>query len=502
VEVRSLAALLLPGLCSVVFIVALFQVLFLSQGTTGLFRDSDTGWHIRNGEAILASKTPPVVDPFSYTRSGAQWLAWEWLSDVTLGFVHSRTGLAGVSLLAAVIIAVTASAAARLALSLGANLFFTAAASVLLLGTTSLHWLARPHIFSWAFAVVFVSVAEQARNKLGTHPEICTSRFRGASLIYFLPVLACMWANMHGSFLLGPGILLIYAVGEWLQRRNGVRFVMASLVSLLATFINPYGWRLHSHIFDYLKNDYLMNHIAEYRSYNFHNAGALYVELFLLVGVIGAVLMFRQHAIGPALLSLLMLHMSLYSARHLPTAAVLLLPLCAVAFTREVEAWPKWRSFVDYSKRFRVIDSKVSGFVPIALSFVIAITGLTILSRSGRVGFAREKFPVQAVDYLEKNEHSDRIFAKDQWGGYLIYRFAGKTKVFIDGRSDFYGRDLLEAQADLMELRPGWSRVLSDYDVRIVLVPPDNALASALQLSSGWKRVYTDSVAAVFEKVS
>src|SRR5262249_7427657 len=148
------------------------QVLFLSQGTSGLFRDSDTGWHIRNGEAILASNnTPPVVDPFSYTRSGARWFAWEWLSDVTLGFVHSRTGLAGVSLLAAVIIAITASAAARLALFLGANLFFTAATSALLLGTTSLHWLARPHIFSWFFALVFVSVAEQARNNLGTETK-------------------------------------------------------------------------------------------------------------------------------------------------------------------------------------------------------------------------------------------------------------------------------------------------------------------------------------------
>ena len=44
-------AVLLPGLCSVIFIVALFQVLFLSRGTEGLFRDSDTGWHLRNGEA-------------------------------------------------------------------------------------------------------------------------------------------------------------------------------------------------------------------------------------------------------------------------------------------------------------------------------------------------------------------------------------------------------------------------------------------------------------------
>ena len=50
-------------------------------------------------------------------------------------------------------------------------------------------------------------------------------------------------------------------------------------------------------------------------------------------------------------------------------------------------------------------------------------------------------------------------------------------------------------------MKPGWDRALKQYDVRYVLVPPDNALASALQLSKTWKRVYSDWVAAVYERV-
>jgi hypothetical protein len=492
VQVRSLAAVLLPGLCSVIFVVALFQVLFLSRGTEGLFRDSDTGWHIRNGEAILAAHAAPVSDPFSYTRPGAEWFSWEWLSDVTLGFVHSRTGLAGVALLAAGAIALTAGASARLALSLGGNLFFTAAATVLLLGTTSIHWLARPHLFSWLLALAFVAAAEFQRR--------APSR-----VLYLLPFVACVWANVHGSFLLGPAILLIYAVGEWLsgnkQRQAGLRFATAALTSLLATFINPYGWHLHEHVFAYLQNGYLMDHIAEYRSFNFHGDGTLYVELFLLVAIAGALLMLRQRAIAPALLSFAMLHMALYSARHLPTAAVLLLPLCVVAFTREVENWPKWRAFVEYSERLRAIDDKILGFIPIALALLLSVAGVTTLSRAGSVGFSSEKFPVRAVDFIEKQGLQDRIFAKDQWGGYLIYRFAGQAKVFIDGRSDFYGQNLLETQAQLMEVKPGWVNVLKQYDVRVVLVPSDNALAGALSLTGGWKRIYSDSIATVFERM-
>src|SRR6266581_818030 len=129
-EVAWLASLLLPSFGAVVFAVTLLQVLFLSQGGQGLFRDSDTGWHIRNGEAIVQNSTPPRVDSFSYTREGRPWLAWEWLSDVLLGGAYRVGGLAGVALLAALAIAFTVWGAARLGLSLGGNLFFIAPAIV------------------------------------------------------------------------------------------------------------------------------------------------------------------------------------------------------------------------------------------------------------------------------------------------------------------------------------------------------------------------------------
>src|SRR5262245_43432940 len=194
-QVDSLVSAVLPGFCTVVFAVALLNVLFFSQGAQGLFRDSDTGWHILNGETILTTGTLPRVDNFSYTRGGQPWFAWEWMSDVLLGAAHRIAGLSGVALLAGFAIALTAWGAARLSLSLGGNLFVTAAAMVVLLQTTSIHWLARPHVFSWLFALVFVACAEHRR------------------FLYGLPVLACLWANMHGSFLLGPAILLFYSVG-------------------------------------------------------------------------------------------------------------------------------------------------------------------------------------------------------------------------------------------------------------------------------------------------
>ena len=524
-EVTSLAAWLLPNFAAVVFIVTLLQVLFLSAGSARLLHDSDTGWHIRNGESIMAKASVPHADAFSYTRTGETWLSWEWLSDVVFGASHQIAGLSGVALIAAIAIAFTAYGSAKLAVALGGNLFLAAAGTVLLLGVTSMHWLARPHVFSWIFAFLFLSAAEYERRQ--------TSR-----ALWLLPAVAAIWANMHASFLLGPAILFIYAIGEIVvtvaavgeaqgrqraaliddrrlspistspavidRRYSGRRFALASLISLLATFLNPYGWRLHEHIFSYLQSGYLMDHIEEFRSFSFHSAGALYVELFLAVAVLGTVALLRQRAFGPAFLSIGMLHMSLYSARHLPTAAVLLLPVSIAALTNEVKTRLELKRFIEYSTRLRAIDQQIYGILPMVAVLVLTAFGMNALASAGRVGFDPGTFPVHAADFLEKTnlKHDElgRVFATDQWGGYLIYRFNGRLKVFIDGRSDFYGQNLLQTYDQVIAIKPGWDGVLNQYDVRFVLVPPASPLASVLQLRTDWKRVYSDTVSSLYER--
>src|SRR5437667_5276666 len=114
--INSLAFWLLPNLVGIVFTVTLLQVLFLSAGVPRLFHDSDTGWHVRNGEAILSASSVPRTDAFSYTRAGEPWFSWEWLSDAVFGEAHRIAGLSGVALVAAAAIAFTAYATAHLAL--------------------------------------------------------------------------------------------------------------------------------------------------------------------------------------------------------------------------------------------------------------------------------------------------------------------------------------------------------------------------------------------------
>src|SRR5579871_6586737 len=106
--------LLLPSL-SDLFFLAIGVWLFLSGGTAwqGLLSDADVGWHIRTGEYVLDHHAVPHTDLYSFSKPGAQWYAWEWLSDVIDGSLHRMGGLKGVVLAAAVIIALFATTLVR-----------------------------------------------------------------------------------------------------------------------------------------------------------------------------------------------------------------------------------------------------------------------------------------------------------------------------------------------------------------------------------------------------
>src|SRR5262249_35032867 len=102
---RTLRALFLPDVALVASCVAVVYGLFLVSGYQKPFRDSDSGWHIRMGERILATGALPTTDPYAFTRAGQPWLAWEWGADVLMGAAHRAAGLSGVALLYGVAIA-------------------------------------------------------------------------------------------------------------------------------------------------------------------------------------------------------------------------------------------------------------------------------------------------------------------------------------------------------------------------------------------------------------
>jgi hypothetical protein len=463
--VRAPIAWLFPDVALVAAAVTLFYCLFLFQGYQQLFRDSDAGWHIRNGEAILASGRLPRTDTFSFSKAGEPWFAWEWLADTAVGAVHRAAGLRGVAFFYSLAITAGVWMWFRLHWTMGGNFLIACAMAPLLLSTCNIHWLARPHVLGWLFLLAMVWWCERGGGPWGA------------------AAIAAVWANVHASFFLAAVVVLIYGLNPKQSRDRKGAVALAVAATLLAPLLNPYGWRLYQHVWRYLTDSDLLSRIGEFQSFDFHAAGAGQIMATVILGIAGGTLALVLGRFHHFLLAMLISVLALRSARGLPLVALVLLPIANTAIT----AFIPWKGFLAYGNRLRVLDARLNGW---ALAPAIALAAFALL-RFVPAGFPPDQFPVAAYAHLAPD---GRLFAPDKFGGYLIYRSNGARKVFFDGRSDFYGAGFLKQYARLVQVRPGWQEYWNQWHFTQALLPPDAPLIPALE-GIGWRPVYQDQTA-------
>jgi hypothetical protein len=474
-------------------LLTLLALFFMFRGSTALFSDTDTGWHIRNGERILASGSLPHTDPFSFSKPNAPWVAWEWGSDVLMGAVYRLGGMAGVALLYGSCIAGSVWMWFRLTRAIGGSFLIACLFFVPMLSTTTVHWLARPHIFSWLLLLGTVWLCERLPRRL--------ERWHIALVV----AVAALWANLHASFLLAPVIAGVYAIGTWLTpliwesapARDWRTYAGLGLAMLPGTLINPGGWKLHRHVIEYLTNSALLDRISEFQSFDFHQAGAGWIVICVSICFIGGCAALAIHRPERFLLSLLIAAMALQSVRVLPLAALLLLPLACGSITEVLKVArglaPKLRgrlnAVLQYGDQLQSIERSCGGYAIVPL-----VATLVFVAISGSSGFAQGDTPVNAAAAIETLPASARILSTDSFGGYLIFRFAGARRVFFDGRSDFYGSEFTDHYLKMVSVHPGWRDEFNRWNFTNALLPPDSALAGALE-ANGWQELYRDKTA-------
>ncbi|HEX8812154.1 MAG TPA: hypothetical protein VF742_09190, partial [Terracidiphilus sp.] len=288
--------------------------------------DPDIGWHIRAGEQILATHDVPRTDPFSSTMRGQSWYAWEWLYDLTLGILYRACGLNGVVWLCAVIVASTFTLLLSQLLQRGTGLLLAIVLMLLAEAASMIHLFARPHIVSWFFVLLWFVALERWQE--GKAPRW---------LPWFFPASTLLWVNLHAGWIFGLALLAIYMLAAMIDglrtldaiaaiRAKNRALVMARtfVMSAIATLVNPYGWRLHAHIYEYLNDHYLMNRIAEFRAPDFHAWGPRCFGAILLLTLVALAGRRRSVRLSHLLVLLLATYAGLLAARNLPVSSMLL----------------------------------------------------------------------------------------------------------------------------------------------------------------------------------
>jgi hypothetical protein len=528
----ALVAWIVPSVGDLIF-AALLGLLAYTTLSVRLLGDAGIGWHIRTGQIILATHAIPRVDPFSATMSGRVWFAWEWLYDALVGWLDRAAGLNGVVLFTALVIAAVFAWTFRLLLRRGTNILLALLLVLLAASAAMIHFLARPHVVSWLFTVAWFWILDSSETGCASDSKsfaTSESNRRRGWMLWLLPPLMLVWVNVHGGFVVGFALLAIYwcsAAWQWL-RPSGDRFddilrkiragqllrvlTLTGILSGLATLVNPYGFQLHVHIYRYLTNRFLIDHINEFQSPNFHYVAQKCFAGLLLLTLVALAAKKREAGrvrVSQALIILFAVYSGLYASRNIPVSSLLLILVIAPWLSEAMDRFSFRRmgergfSSPQSLQRMEAVEFSLRGHLwPIAMVLLTC----WIAAHGGKLGakplmdahFDATRFPAAAVDYLAKEDVQGPLVSPDDWGGYLIYRLYPRVRMVIDDRHDFYGEQFLKSYLKMVNAEPGWQDFLQQSRAHCVVVPKDSALANLLEETAGWKAIYSDEVATVF----
>lgn len=453
-------------------IALLFGILTTVRGLV----DSDYYWHIVAGRLIATTGSVPQTDPFSFTWGGQPWTMHEWLGELLMYWLVTGVGTGVATFLFGVIsIAgplVVAWALHRRGVSMRALALPTALVAYIFVNYATI----RPQAISWLLLGVLLAVLITLR------PE---HRWRPWLLI----PLFVVWANVHGLYVIGLGVLGLYAVftlaGRTPMAPRRLELLGVLGVAFLASMLTPAGPAGLLYPLRYVEGgDWGLQHISEWQSPNFHDV----TQLGLLALIVATLLNGMRATPGwLAAMATAGIAGALLATRNVPLAAMLVLPTLAFGLA---DRWPA-------KVRTRPMPASVQlgrRVMEIGVAAVIVVAAVIILPQLLPGDRVARSFPVAAVDVLEQAAPDANVLAEYGWGGYVINRlYDSGGRVFVDGRNDMYSETILNDYVSIRNAADGWEELATGYGVEAIVLPPEAAVVREGPVSGAWCEAYRDA---------
>src|SRR5262245_26455205 len=454
--------------------------------SSGKANDPDIWWHLRNGEYLFQTHQLPNQDMYSFTVAGTSWMNYEWLSEIPFYLAWTAGGIAAVNLLWMVTLQAIFVGLLYLTYRTSGNF----KASVLACGFCSflavVSFGPRTILFGYVCMLILLITLERFRST-------------GRAPLWVLPPLYCVWANAHGSWLIGLIVFGLVGAAGLVEGRWGRvetsrwtpsqlrQLVFTGAASAAALFVNPFGWRLVIYPFEFAAKQKLnVAHIAEWVSVDFHDARGKFVLVFLIALMLAALLRDSRWQLSECLLILFALYCGLTYIRFLFFLGVVSAPVLA-----------KLLDFIPpYDPE---IDKPILNVLFMAgLLFWVGYAYPPATAPALQESLA-QVYPAKLMPYLEANPPSGRVLNAYLWGGYLIWH-KRDLKVFVDSRVDIYEYSGVFADyLDILALKNP-QQILDKYQIRYVLFPPDEPLHYVLEHDPSWKIDYRDEICTLFER--
>ncbi len=471
-------------------------LIFLMAARTPL--DSDLWWHLRTGEEILQSGKPILTDLYSFTRYGSPWINHSWLGQVVLAGLYR---LGGYTTLTALVAGLATLSLMLMYRQMSAPPLWRAVVIILAGLVCAPLWTARPQLFSLALFAVLLTLL----------PAFRAERL---SPFFVLPPLFALWSNLHGGYALGFLLLGATLAGQVMERwltpaqapswRGIAHLAGASALGFLAVALNPNGVNMWKIPFQTVGVQVLQQAIPEWASPDFHDL-TQQPFLWMLAGLLLALGVSRQRRNAETLLPVLLFTATaLMARRNFAPFALAAAPLLASAGWEALQT--AFAPLSPYLKRYsggsRPVRASLRRSINLASVVVLAFAAFLkagLVSHPALVeGAIRQHYPADAAAWIAWHRPTGNLFNEYAWGGYLIWRLP-QVPVFVDGRTDLFGDDLLNEWLTIVTADEGWQNALEKHDIQMALISPDAPLRRALK-QAGWQEPYSDPVAVILVK--
>lgn len=487
--------------------------LFLFARPLLLLADGGTCRHILTGEYIYRHGAIPTTNYVWSIDPKAPWLTHELFCDLIFGIGAFTNSLNWVVLSSALAISLAFTWSYQMARARGSGMLGSLFLLLLALEASTMHWSARPHLFSYlclliSYYLVFIKCNLQGRN------------------LAWLSLLFVCWSNLHGSFVLGILMLVCAIVGRQQEIGNGLR---ALAVVVISSCLNLRGMSFFSYVAGYISSSSIAFNSDEWRSLDFSLGVPVWAFLLLaFITILGFVYSHRKPPLGEFLFLGALFGVSLYAMRMIPYFALIAVPAIAYASVsgrwsgpepvHELEitsatgvlkeaATSPTRMVGGFTRNLLQLESRLSErelstqkFWPFYVGAAAVMSFAFLLLPSLKIqDFDPVRLPVRSVDVL-KNANLKFGFVRDNWGDYLYWRT--RKPVFIDDKTDFYPKYFLQDYSAIYHCYPGWSGLLDRYGFQFILVPKGLPLAYFLKTIPDWRLDSEDDCSVLFVRSS
>jgi len=463
----------------------------------------DTWVHLSLGRWMSEHERAPRTNLLSHTMPERPVVDHQWLFQWGLYQLWRQVGVPGLVVAKALVVGAAFAVVAATALRKGARPTAAVAVALLAAYAARSRFTLRPQVVSFLLLAVYLHALEQWRQ---------TGRWR--RLVILVP-LQVLWANVHGSAVVGVALPFAYGMAEGLravlaatglkvqpQPRRGVE-TAAPLCLSVALFAFS-GWTPYGR--DVLIEPFLLTQaqaMSGLKPFLLDRAALPWSELlgghvfFAVLGFLGLVTLLGtliRKDVTEAGLFVGLLVVAFHSQRFVGLFAIGAAPIVARNAPDLAMAWLK-------RPRTAVRGGRWAAAKPVAAALVLLALmepGWRGLRGEQPTGWRppRDYLPEQEVAWIQKNAPIGNLFNEWEHGGYVAWR-TGRP-VFLDSRGLLaYDPELVRAYVASWTSGEMLAELTERYELRVALVARE-PLVAQFRASSRWTEAHRGPVCSVF----